>query len=144
MSEPVLSSAARKRPLSPHLQIYRWEITSVLSIMHRMTGVALYFGSLLLVMWVTAAAYSPDLFYKLHNFWGTGLGRIFLCGWSICFFYHLMNGVRHLCWDAGVGFELKDAVVTGWTVVIGTIILTAISWSVAFGLESGVVQGWLQ
>ncbi len=105
------------RPLSPHLQIYRPQLTSVLSILHRATGVALSLGTLLLVYWLIALALI-----------GSWLGRLLLFGWTIAFFYHLANGVRHLVWDAGRGYELPVVYASGWTVVIATGVLTLASW----------------
>src|SRR5688500_2907199 len=93
------------RPLSPHLQIYRWQITMVMSILHRITGVALAVGTLLLIWWLVAAAAGPDAFATAQDFLGSILGRLLLLGWSWALFYHLCNGIRHLAWDAGWGFE---------------------------------------
>ena len=116
------------RPLSPHLTIYKWQISSVLSILHRMTGVALFFGVLLLVVWLSIAAFYPALysgFYEALNGW---FGRIVLLGFTQAFFYHLCNGVRHLFWDMGRGFELKTMARSGWAVVIVSTFLTLASW----------------
>ena len=122
------------RPLSPHLQIYRWQITSVLSILHRLTGLALSLGTLLLVWWLVALASGPDAFATAQAFVGSWLGRLLLLGWSYSLFYHLANGIRHLFWDAGYGFELKDAYRSGWIVVAVSLIATAVSWIVGLRL----------
>jgi len=117
-----------ERPLSPHLSIYKPQLTSVLSITHRGTGLALSVGSFLLVWWLLAAASSDAAYATAQNFWGSWLGLLFLLGWSYALFFHLANGIRHLCWDAGWGFELKTAYASGWTVVAASLVLTLIAW----------------
>ena len=94
-----------RRPLSPHLQIYRLQITSVLSIFHRITGVALATGTLLMTAWLVSAATSPDLFYSVQAFIFSWLGTLLLFGWTVALFFHFFNGIRHLVWDAGYGFD---------------------------------------
>ncbi|HEV2334238.1 MAG TPA: succinate dehydrogenase, cytochrome b556 subunit [Stellaceae bacterium] len=121
--------ASDPRPLSPHLQIYRWQLTSVLSILHRFAGVALTLGAILLVWWFGAAADGPEAYAGVQAFLGSWLGRLLLFGWSLALFYHLCNGLRHLWWDTGRGFELKTAYASGWTVVGATIVLTLIAWT---------------
>ena len=121
-----------QRPLSPHLQIYRPQITSVLSILHRMTGVALAFGAILLTYWLSAAAYGPEDFVRAQGFMGSWFGRLVLLGLTFSLFYHLCNGIRHLAWDAGWGFELPKLRITGWLVLISSIILTAVTWVLAY------------
>jgi succinate dehydrogenase cytochrome b subunit len=116
------------RPLSPHLQIYRPQLTSVLSILHRATGVALCVGTLLLVYWLIALAAGPDSYDVARGLIGSWLGRLLLFGWTLSFFYHLANGVRHLAWDAGYGFELPAVYASGWVVVVVTAVLTLASW----------------
>ena len=116
------------RPLSPHLQIYRWQITSVLSILHRFTGLALSVGTLLLVWWLVALASGPDAFATAQAFVGSWLGRLLLLGWSFSLFFHLANGIRHLFWDAGYGFEIKTTTASGWAVVVASVALTVIAW----------------
>lgn len=116
------------RPLSPHLQIYRPQITSVLSVLHRATGIALAVGTLLLVWWLVAAASGPEPFATAQGFIGSIVGRLLLLGWSWSLFYHLCNGIRHLAWDAGWGFELKAVYATGWTVVVASFALTLVAW----------------
>jgi succinate dehydrogenase / fumarate reductase cytochrome b subunit len=116
------------RPLSPHLQIYRWQLTSVLSILHRFTGIALTVGTLLLVWWLVAAANGPDAFESAQWFLGSWLGLLLLFGWSVALFYHLCNGIRHLWWDTGRGLELSGVYASGWAVLAGTAILTILAW----------------
>lgn len=122
--------SANERPLSPHLQIYKPQLTSALSILHRLTGVALGFGTLLLVWWLAAAAAGPEAFATAQGFIGSWLGLLLLFGWSVALFYHLCNGIRHLFWDAGYGFELPQAYASGWAVVIATGVLTLLAWVV--------------
>jgi succinate dehydrogenase / fumarate reductase cytochrome b subunit len=116
------------RPLSPHIQIYRWQLTSVLSILHRFAGVALTLGAILLVWWLGAAADGPDAYARVQAVLGSWFGRLLLFGWSLALFYHLCNGLRHLWWDTGHGFELKSAYASGWVVIGATIALTLIAW----------------
>ena len=122
------------RPLSPHLQVYRWQLTSVLSILHRATGIALSVGALYLAVWVMYAAGSSRGYAVFQEFNGSILGRILLGGWLFSAFYHLCNGIRHLFWDAGYGFELKDAYRSGWIVVAVSLIATVLSWIVGLRL----------
>ncbi len=124
-----------QRPLSPHLQIYKPQLTSVLSITHRGTGLALAVGTLFLVWWLFAAAFSPDSFGLAQAFWYSWLGRLLLLGWTFSFFFHLCNGIRHLAWDSGWGFELKTTYLTGWIVVAASIILTLIAWIAAYAVR---------
>ncbi len=126
--------AARERPLSPHLQVYRPQLTSVLSIGHRIAGVGLMAGTLLLTYWLVAAAQGPTAYETLQVWLASPLGKVLLLGWSVCLFYHLLNGVRHLLWDAGWGFELSQAYATGWIVAAGTVVLTLAAWLAAYGV----------
>jgi len=116
------------RPLSPHLQIYRPQLTSVLSITHRATGVALSVGTLLLVWWLVAAANGPDSYDNVQRFLGSWIGLVLLFGWSVALFYHLCNGLRHLWWDTGRGLDLPSVYASGWAVLAATGLLTAIAW----------------
>ncbi len=124
--------ATSNRPLSPHLQIYKPQLTSVLSIVHRMTGVALTAGTLLLVYWITAAAAGPESYASAQGVIGSFLGQILLFGWTWALFYHLSNGIRHLVWDAGWGFELDTAYLTGWIVVGAAAVLTLLAWTLGY------------
>ncbi len=120
------------RPLSPHLQVYRWQITMALSILHRATGVALAIGTLLLVYWLTAAASGPEAFATAQAVIGSWLGRLCLFGWTWALFYHLCNGIRHLAWDAGWGFEIGTVTATGWLVVVASVLLTLFAWVLGY------------
>lgn len=117
-----------RRPLSPHLQIYRPQITWVPSIMHRIAGVALAVGTLLLVAWLVGAATSDAAFAAVRGFIGSPIGYILMIGWTLALFFHLCNGIRHLAWDAGYGFELPSVHASGWTVVVAACVLTALAW----------------
>ena len=116
------------RPVSPHLQIYRWQLTSVLSILHRAAGVWLSIGTIVLVWWLVAAASSPEAFDAVAEFLDSWLGLVLLLGWSVALFYHLCNGIRHLWWDTGRGLELKSVYASGWVVIAATSVLTVIAW----------------
>ena len=105
--------ASPERPLSPHLQVYKPQLTSVLSILHRVTGVALTAGTLLLTWWLVSAAYGPDAFATAQGFVGSLIGQLILWGFTFALFYHLGNGVRHLAWDFGWGFELSQLRTSG-------------------------------
>ncbi len=105
--------ASPERPLSPHLQVYKPQLTSVLSILHRVTGVALTAGTLLLTWWLVSAAYGPDAFATAQGFAGSLIGQLILWGFTFALFYHLGNGVRHLAWDFGWGFELSQLRTSG-------------------------------
>ena len=125
------------RPISPHLQVYKPQLTSVLSILHRITGVALAVGTILLVYWLIAAASGPEAFASAEALIGSWLGRILLFGWTFALYFHLSNGIRHLFWDAGFGFELKTVYASGWTVVALAAVLTLVSFIAGFVLAGG-------
>lgn len=124
----------KTRPLSPHVQIYRLQWTMLLSITHRITGVALAFGSLLLIYWLAAAASGPEAFATAQTIVGSVIGRLLLFGWSFALFYHLCNGIRHLFWDAGHGYELTTAYRSGLAVIAVSLALTLLTWAVGYGL----------
>ena len=116
------------RPLSPHLQVYAPQITSVLSIMNRVTGLAISAGTLLLVWWLVAAATGPQAFATVQGFIGSPIGLFVLFGWTASLFYHFFGGIRHLAWDAGWGFELDRTHLTGWITIIATVAATLLVW----------------
>ena len=123
----------KSRPLSPHLQVYRPQITSILSITHRLTGVVLAFAALLLAYWLAAAAYGPEAFGHVQTFLESWFGRLVLFGFTFSLFYHMCNGIRHIGWDMGLGFELKTLRMTGMVVVISALALTVLAWLMAYG-----------
>ena len=124
--------AQGSRPLSPHLQIYRPQLTLVLSITHRATGIALSVGTVMLVWWLVAAAAGPGPFAAAQWFLGSWLGVILLLGWTWSLFYHLCAGIRHLVWDSVHGLDLPQVYRGGWIVVGASAVLTILAW--AFGL----------
>ena len=123
-----------ERPLSPFMfpTWYRFQITSALSILHRLTGIALAVGSILLVWWLVTVAAGGELFAATHAFLASPIGLVLLFGWSVAFFYHLCNGIRHLTWDAGYGFELRVVARSGYAVLAATALLTAMTWLYVF------------
>ena len=127
--------AMSDRPLSPHLQIWRWNVTMALSILHRVTGVGLGLGSLLLAWWLIAAASGPDAFATAQGFIGSIVGRLVLLGFTASLFFHLCNGVRHLVWDVGYGFDVKTAERSAWFVVAATAVLTLIAWIAGYAMR---------
>jgi succinate dehydrogenase / fumarate reductase cytochrome b subunit len=122
------STSTRRRPLSPFLTVYRWQYTMALSILHRVTGCALSLGLLLFVYWLVAAASGSAAYQTAQSFFAHPLVRALLVGFSFAFFYHLLNGVRHMTWDTGHGLERKAARLSGWIVFLGAIACTALFW----------------
>lgn len=123
----------RDRPLSPHLQVYRWEVSMTLSILHRVSGMFLALGTVVLVWWLMAVAAGDAAYERFVACIDTPIGYLLMFGWSAALMLHLLNGIRHLAWDAGWGFELARAKATGWVVVIGAVVLTALIWFFARG-----------
>ena len=120
-----------RRPLSPHLQIYTPQMTSILSIMNRVTGIALSVGTLLLVWWLVAAAGGPEAFARVQWFMSSWLGLLGLFGMTAAAWFHTLNGVRHLGWDAGYGYDIPTTYRSGRMVLIGTAVLTVLTWVIA-------------
>lgn len=128
------STPKRTRPLSPNIQIYRPQLTSVLSIANRITGVVLSICAVALVIWLIAVASGPQTYSTAHVFVRTWVGQLLLLCCTFSFFFHLCGGIRHLAWDAGYGFELRTIYVSGWTVLAMSAALTLITWAVSIGL----------
>ena len=126
------SSAASSRPLSPHLQIYRRLINMVMSIVHRITGVALYVGTLLLAWWLTAVAIGPEALATANAFFGSIFGRLILFGYTWALMHHMMGGIRHFIWDTGRGFELETVNLLSWASIIASVALTVLIWVVGY------------
>jgi succinate dehydrogenase / fumarate reductase cytochrome b subunit len=124
--------AGKHAPLSPHLQIYRLPVAALLSVTHRATGLLLTLGTPVLVYWLVAVARGPEAYDGLHDILGSWYGLIGLFLWSFALFFHLCNGIRHLFWDAGYGFEMKTVDASGQVVLVATAILTVITWLAAF------------
>ncbi len=123
-----------KRPLSPHLQIYKPQITSVLSITHRATGVFLSLGALILTCWLVGLATGQDAFANLQQHINAWYGKVLLVAFVFSFYYHLANGVRHLFWDAGLGLEISTSYKTGYAVIVFTLVLTVVTFVLGGGL----------
>lgn len=121
-------NARRERPLSPHLQIYSPLINMVMSIVHRITGAALYFGSLLLAWWLVAAATGPEYYDYVAGLLGSWPGKIVLLGYTWALMHHLLGGLRHLIWDTGAGYDLKTVDLLSWGTLVGSLALTALIW----------------
>ena len=131
----MTAARLRPRPRSPDVQIYRPQLTSVLSFTHRLTGIWLGLGSILLVVWLVAAAVGGDSYAAVEGFLRSWIGIVLLLGWTFALFFHLCNGIRHLAWDLDFwlgpgrsGLELRDIYLSGWTVVVVSVILTLITW----------------
>ena len=126
-----------QRPLSPHLSVYRLTLTMMMSIVHRITGACLYFGTLLLVWWLVAAAAGPNAYARVQWFMGTFIGRLILFGYTWALIHHMLGGIRHLIWDTGHGFGQSER---EWLVranLAGSIILTIILWVVGYAVMGG-------
>lgn len=123
--------SARQRPLSPHLQVYKPQLTSVLSIAHRATGVFLSLGALVLCYWLLAIAAGPEVYERAQALLGSWPGQLLLFAWVASLYYHLCNGIRHLFWDAGYGLELRTTYLSGYAVLIVAVILTLATWIAA-------------
>ena len=119
-----------QNPISPFMfpKYYRFQITSALSILHRLSGIALAVGSVLLALWLVAIAEGGKFFSAMHDFLASPFGRLLLFGWSLAFFYHLASGVRHLLWDTGRGFQLPTVYRSGYLVLALTVLMTAATW----------------
>jgi succinate dehydrogenase / fumarate reductase cytochrome b subunit len=122
------STAKRTRPLSPNIQIYRPQLTSVLSIANRITGLILSVGAVVLVVWLIAAATGPQAYALVQGAIASWIGQIVLFGCTFAFFLHLCGGIRHLVWDAGYGFSLRSIYASGWAVVGASVALTVAAW----------------
>jgi succinate dehydrogenase / fumarate reductase cytochrome b subunit len=124
-----------QRPLSPHLQIFRLMFTMLMSIAHRITGMTLYLGSILLVWWLTAAATGPDYFSFVQGIFGSWPGQLILFGFSWAFFHHFLGGIRHLIWDTGHGLKLPMVELLARLTLAGSIVLTIGVWALAYMLK---------
>jgi len=133
----MAGTGARERPLSPHMQIYRWPLPMMMSIVHRITGAGLYFGTLLLVWWLVAAGQGPNAYSKVSAFIGSLFGRVILFGYTWALIHHMLGGIRHLIWDSGHGFGPERESLALMTAV-GSIGLTALLWVVGYLIMGGV------
>jgi succinate dehydrogenase / fumarate reductase cytochrome b subunit len=131
------TGAKHVRPLSPFMN-YRWQYTNTLSILNRVTGILLSIGMLLLVYWLVAAASGADAYAKAAAVFAHPLTTAALIGFSFSFFYHLLNGVRHLAWDVGYGFEKSTARKSGWVAFLGSIVVTIFFWVLVFATRGAI------
>ena len=129
--EKPAGGAKPARPLSPHLQVYKPIVNMVMSILHRMTGAALYFGSLLLAWWLIAAASGPEYFSFVNGLFGSLAGRIVLFGYTWALIHHALGGIRHFIWDTGRGFDLETIDNMSWWSIYASVALTLMVWAYA-------------
>lgn len=122
------------RPLSPHLQVYRFEWTMAYSIIHRITGVGLAFGTIFMAYWLLALAGGAESFATAQDLAGSIIGRLLLLGWTWALFYHLANGIRHLFWDTGKGLDLETAAMSGHVMVASSVVLTGLTWVAGYSM----------
>ena len=127
--------APAARPLSPHLQIYGWTWTMTMSIFHRITGGALYFGMLLLAWWLMAAATGPGAFETASDFFGSWFGLLVLFGFTWALIHHLLGGIRHLIWDTGAGYSYRARNGLAWATLIGSVVLTLLIWVIGYAVR---------
>lgn len=123
-----------KNPLSPHLQIYRWHVSSLVSIAHRITGILNLLGLIFICVWISSAGISENLFECFSVLLKSFIGKFILIGFTWSMSYHLLSGIRHLFWDLGYGYEIKTANLSGIIVILGSLILTIILWMIGKGL----------
>jgi succinate dehydrogenase / fumarate reductase cytochrome b subunit len=127
-----------ERPMSPHLQIYSPLINMVMSIVHRITGAALYFGTLLVAWWLFAASTGPESMARVNGFMNSLPGQLILFGFSWALIHHALGGVRHLIWDTGRGFDLKSVDLLCWGTIVGSVVLTILLWLAVVALRGGI------
>jgi succinate dehydrogenase / fumarate reductase, cytochrome b subunit len=135
--ETQSTPALRPRPLSPHLQIYSPMLTMMMSIVHRITGAALYFGTLLLAWWLIAAASGPNAYANFEWFIGSLIGRLVLFGYTWALIHHLLGGIRHLIWDTGRGLEPAERELLTMMNLVGSIVFTLIVWTIGYFTMGG-------
>ena len=130
--------AGASRPLSPHLQIYKPMLTMMMSIAHRLTGAALYFGMLLFAWWLIAAAAGANTYAGFETFMGSLIGRLILFGYTWALLHHLLGGIRHLIWDTGTGLDKKIIEIFAWATLLGSITLTILLWLVGYCIRGSL------
>ena len=123
-----------KNPLSPHLQIYRWQISSLLSIIHRITGILNLLGLIFISAWISSAGIGENLFEYFSVFLKSFIGKFILIGFTWSISYHLLSGIRHFFWDLGYGYEIKTANISGIIVIASSLLLTVFLWLIGRGL----------
>ncbi len=122
---------ARRRPMTPNIQLYRPQLTSVLSVTNRITGIVLSLGAIWLVVWLTAAATGPGAYASVRDVLISWPGQLTMVVFTLSFFFHLCGGLRHLMWDTVHGFELRTIYISGWAVVFASVLLTALAWAIS-------------
>lgn len=127
-----MSKTIRARPLSPHLGIYRLIPTMLMSVLHRITGAALYFGTVLLAIWIVAAATSPSAFAAVSAVYGSWIGLLVLFGYTFVLMHHMMGGLRHLVWDTAFAMEKEMSTKMAWATLAASVTLTLLIWIVGF------------
>ena len=125
-----------RRPMSPHLQVYRPQISSALSIFHRLTGIALSVGSAVLVWWLVAAASGPHAYAVVSGFLRSPVGLIVLFGWTVALWYHFFAGIRHLVWDMGYGYSKPNFHASGWATLAATAVSSVLTWAVGLWVQA--------
>jgi succinate dehydrogenase / fumarate reductase cytochrome b subunit len=130
-------TARIERPLSPHLQTYRFTLTMAMSIIHRITGVALYFGTLLLVWWLIAASSGPAPYSHVQAFTSSFIGRLIVLGYTWALLHHLLSGIRYFVWDLGFGFKPNEREALTWIALVGGIALTVLLWIAGYAIGGG-------
>ena len=133
----MASIKARERPLSPHLQIYRWPLPMLMSILHRVTGVGLYFGTILVAWWLLAVGSGPGGYLRMTGFINSWIGRFILFGYTWALIHHMLGGIRHLIWDTGRGFEPHEREWLSLATVVGSVTLTLLLWIVGYFFIGG-------
>jgi succinate dehydrogenase / fumarate reductase cytochrome b subunit len=128
--EDMMANVTNNRPLSPHLQIYRFIPTMAMSIVHRITGGALYFGTILVAAWLLAAASGEQTFNQVNWFFGSIVGQVILFGYTWAMLHHLLGGLRHLMWDLGYGFEKETSTLLAKANLVASIVLTVVVWAI--------------
>jgi succinate dehydrogenase / fumarate reductase cytochrome b subunit len=127
-----------ERPLSPHITIYRWQINMVMSIAHRLTGTALYAGTLLLAAWLVAVASGENSFALVNGVFAHPVGRLILFGYTWALLHHMLGGVRHFIWDSGRGFRIWQVNVLSWLTIIASVTLTLLIWAAGLVIKGGL------
>ncbi len=133
----MAETKAPERPLSPHLQVYRWPLPMLMSILHRVTGAGLYFGTLLMAWWLTAAGSGPNAYATIGSFINSFFGRLVLFGYTWALIHHMLGGIRHLIWDTGRGFTPHEREALSLATAIGSIGLTLLIWIVGYFVVGG-------
>ena len=131
------AQAQRTRPLSPHLQVYKFMLTYVMSGFHRVSGFVLYFGVVLIAWWLVAAASGPNAYANVEWFMGSLIGRLVLLGYTWALLHHMLGGIRHLIWDVGLGFEPNEREFLALATIVGSITLTLVVWVIGYLAAGG-------